>query len=43
MGDVIVLIPHTGRIENAVNELLCEFNLKTEVLPDEVKASGRIP
>lgn len=43
MGDVIVLKPYEGRIENEVGELLSEFTLKTEVLLDEVKAGGRIP
>jgi aconitate hydratase 2/2-methylisocitrate dehydratase len=43
MGDVIVLKPHEGRIENEAGELLSEFDLKTEVLLDEVKAGGRIP
>jgi len=43
MGDVIVLKPHAGRIENEAGELLCEFQLKTDVLYDEVRAGGRIP
>jgi len=43
MGDVIVLKPYAGRIENEAGELLTEFQLKTEVLFDEVRAGGRIP
>ncbi len=43
MGDVILLKPYEGKIENEAGELLSEFNLKTEVLLDEVKAGGRIP
>ena len=43
MGDVIVLKPYAGRIENEAGKLLAEFSLKTDVLLDEVKAGGRIP
>jgi aconitate hydratase 2/2-methylisocitrate dehydratase len=43
MGDVIVLKPYEGKIENESGELLSEFSLKTDVLLDEVKAGGRIP
>ncbi|MEZ5589915.1 MAG: bifunctional aconitate hydratase 2/2-methylisocitrate dehydratase [Gammaproteobacteria bacterium] len=43
MGDVIVLKPYAGRIENEAGELLIEFALKTEVLFDEFQAGGRIP
>jgi aconitate hydratase 2/2-methylisocitrate dehydratase len=43
MGDVILLKPYAGRIENQAGELLSEFSLKTEVLLDEVQAGGRIP
>ncbi len=43
MGDVIVLKPYEGRIENEAGELLSEFQLKTDVILDEVKAGGRIP
>ena len=43
MGDVIVLKPYEGRIENEAGEVLSEFSLKTDVLLDEVKAGGRIP
>jgi aconitate hydratase 2 / 2-methylisocitrate dehydratase len=43
MGDVIVLKPYAGRIENEAGELLSEFSLKTDVLLDEAKTGGRIP
>ncbi|MEW7986802.1 MAG: bifunctional aconitate hydratase 2/2-methylisocitrate dehydratase [Candidatus Thiodiazotropha sp.] len=43
MGDVIVIKPYEGRIEDESGELLSEFTLKTEVLLDEAKAGGRIP
>jgi aconitate hydratase 2/2-methylisocitrate dehydratase len=43
MGDVIVLKPYEGRIENEAGEVLSEFSLKTDVILDEVKAGGRIP
>ncbi|MCP5306806.1 MAG: bifunctional aconitate hydratase 2/2-methylisocitrate dehydratase [Chromatiaceae bacterium] len=43
MGDVIVLKPYEGRIEDEAGKLLSEFGLKTEVILDEVKAGGRIP
>jgi aconitate hydratase 2/2-methylisocitrate dehydratase len=42
-GDVIVVKPFEGRIENEAGELVCEFSLKTDVILDEVKAGGRIP
>jgi len=43
MGDVMVVKPYEGRIETEDGELLSEFELKTEVILDEVKAGGRIP
>jgi aconitate hydratase 2/2-methylisocitrate dehydratase len=43
MGDVIVLKPYEGKIENEAGEVICEFSLKTDVILDEVKAGGRIP
>ena len=43
MGDVIVVKPYLGRVEKEDGELVCEFDLKTEVILDEVKAGGRIP
>ncbi len=43
MGDVIVLKPYEGRIENESGGVISEFELKTEVILDEAKAGGRIP
>jgi aconitate hydratase 2/2-methylisocitrate dehydratase len=43
MGDVVVVKPYEGRIETEDGELLSEFELKTQVILDEVKAGGRIP
>ena len=43
-GDIIDIDVYTGRITNHESgELLSEFELKTEVLLDEVRAGGRIP
>ncbi len=43
MGDVIIVKPYAGMIENAAGDVISEFSLKTDVLLDEVKAGGRIP
>ncbi|MEQ5348040.1 bifunctional aconitate hydratase 2/2-methylisocitrate dehydratase [Proteus sp. WDL240414] len=44
MGDIIDIYPYKGEIRNhETNELLETFELKTEVLIDEVRAGGRIP
>lgn len=43
MGDVIVIKPYEGRIEREDGSLVANFQLKTEVLLDEVRAGGRIP
>jgi aconitate hydratase 2/2-methylisocitrate dehydratase len=43
MGDVIVIYPYEGKIENEAGEVISTFELKTEVLLDEVRAGGRIP
>lgn len=44
MGDVIDIYPYKGEIrDHETNELLETFELKTEVLIDEVRAGGRIP
>ena len=44
MGDVIDVYPFKGEVRNhETNELLARFELKTEVLIDEVRAGGRIP
>ncbi|WP_372739773.1 bifunctional aconitate hydratase 2/2-methylisocitrate dehydratase [Neptunomonas sp.] len=44
MGDVIDVYPYKGVAKNAeTGEELCTFELKTQVLLDEVRAGGRIP
>ncbi|WP_150051966.1 MULTISPECIES: bifunctional aconitate hydratase 2/2-methylisocitrate dehydratase [Methylomonas] len=52
MGDVIDIYPYQGvvkrhacpeSIEPGSDEIICEFQLKTEVILDEVRAGGRIP
>ena len=44
MGQEIILKPYEGKILDAsTNEVLTTFELKTEVLLDEVRANGRIP
>ncbi len=44
MGDVIDVYPYEGKIcRHDSNDILAEFNLKTNVLLDEVRAGGRIP
>ncbi|RCU49915.1 MULTISPECIES: bifunctional aconitate hydratase 2/2-methylisocitrate dehydratase [Corallincola] len=42
MGDEIVIYPHAGKVEKN-GEVVSEFELKTDVLLDEVRAGGRIP
>jgi len=42
MGDVIDIYPYAGKVEKD-GEVITEFELKTEVLLDEVQAGGRIP
>jgi aconitate hydratase 2/2-methylisocitrate dehydratase len=42
MGDVIEIRPYDGKILSESGELLSEFQLKSEVLLDEVRAGGRI-
>jgi aconitate hydratase 2/2-methylisocitrate dehydratase len=42
MGDVIEIRPYEGKIVSATGELLSEFELKSDVLLDEVRAGGRI-
>ncbi|MCH8530229.1 MAG: bifunctional aconitate hydratase 2/2-methylisocitrate dehydratase [Saccharospirillum sp.] len=42
MGDVIDLYPYAGKVERN-GEVVAEFELKTQVLLDEVRAGGRIP
>ncbi len=44
MGDVIDIYPHAGKITaHDSDEVLSEFELKTDILLDEVQAGGRIP
>ncbi|HAJ1858808.1 TPA: bifunctional aconitate hydratase 2/2-methylisocitrate dehydratase [Escherichia coli] len=44
MGDVIDVYPYKGEVHNhETGELLATFELKTDVLIDEVRAGGRIP
>ncbi|WP_433653777.1 bifunctional aconitate hydratase 2/2-methylisocitrate dehydratase [Klebsiella variicola] len=44
MGDVIDVYPFKSEVRNhETNELLASFELKTDVLIDEVRAGGRIP
>ncbi|MCQ8103942.1 bifunctional aconitate hydratase 2/2-methylisocitrate dehydratase [Methylomonas sp. SURF-2] len=44
MGDVIDIYPYLGLIKrHDSDEVVCEFQLKTEVILDEVRAGGRIP
>jgi aconitate hydratase 2/2-methylisocitrate dehydratase len=42
MGDVIEIRPYDGRILSESGEVLSEFELRSEVLLDEVRAGGRI-
>ena len=42
-GDVITVKPYEGRVLNEAGETIAEFQLKHEVLLDEVRAGGRIP
>ncbi|MBF9178045.1 bifunctional aconitate hydratase 2/2-methylisocitrate dehydratase [Escherichia coli] len=44
MGDVIDVYPYKGEVrKHETGELLATFELKTDVLIDEVRAGGRIP
>lgn len=42
MGDVIEIRPYEGKILSETGELLSEFELKSDVILDEVRAGGRI-
>jgi aconitate hydratase 2/2-methylisocitrate dehydratase len=43
-GDVIDIYPYRGEVKNnATGELVSEFELKTNIILDEVRAGGRIP
>ena len=43
MGDVITVHPHDGKVTKEDGSVLTEFELKTNVILDEVRAGGRIP
>jgi aconitate hydratase 2 / 2-methylisocitrate dehydratase len=44
MGDVIDIYPYEGVVKRHNSEdVICQFELKTDVLLDEVRAGGRIP
>ena len=44
MGQEIILEPFNGKVLDAnTNEVISEFELKTDVILDEVRANGRIP
>ena len=43
MGDVIIIKPYEGKIENEAGEVVSTFNLKPSTMPDEIRAGGRIP
>ena len=42
-GDVITVKPYEGKVLNPAGEVIAEFELRQEVLLDEVRAGGRIP
>ena len=42
MGDVIEIRPYDGKILNRAGDVISEFELKSQVLLDEVRAGGRI-
>jgi aconitate hydratase 2/2-methylisocitrate dehydratase len=44
MGDVIDIFPYEGVTKrHGSDEVMCKWELKTDVLLDEVQAGGRIP
>ncbi|MGR8951688.1 MAG: bifunctional aconitate hydratase 2/2-methylisocitrate dehydratase, partial [Gammaproteobacteria bacterium] len=44
MGDIIDIYPYEGIVKrHDTDEVVCTFELKTDVLLDEVRAGGRIP
>ena len=44
MGDVIDVYPYAGKVcKHGTDEVITTFELKTDVLLDEVRAGGRIP
>ncbi|MEE4280189.1 MAG: aconitate hydratase B, partial [Halieaceae bacterium] len=42
MGDIVEIRPYDGKILNENGDVLSEFELKSQVLLDEVRAGGRI-
>ena len=43
MGQEVILEPFNGKVLDAKNnEIITKFNLKTDVILDEVRANGRI-
>ena len=42
MGDIIEIRPYDGKILNETGDVISEFELKSDVLLDEVQAGGRI-
>jgi aconitate hydratase 2/2-methylisocitrate dehydratase len=43
-GQEVILEPYNGKVLDAnTNEVISEFELKTDVIFDEVRANGRIP
>lgn len=43
MGDVITVHPHARKVTGEDGSVITEFELKTNVILDEVRAGGRIP
>jgi len=43
MGDVIEIRPYEGKVLNEAGETISEFEMKSDVILDEVQAGGRIP
>ncbi len=44
MGDIIDIYPYEGVVKrHNSDEVVCKFQLKTEIILDEVQAGGRIP
>ncbi len=42
MGDIVEIRPYDGKILNEAGDVISEFELKSDVLLDEVQAGGRI-
>ncbi|MDQ7014990.1 MAG: bifunctional aconitate hydratase 2/2-methylisocitrate dehydratase [Gammaproteobacteria bacterium] len=43
MGDVIIIRPYQGTVENEAGEVIARFDMKPVTMADEVRAGGRIP